>query len=301
MKDESYGMVLIGITVFLWSTIEVVTKLANSSLPPLTIAFLRFILGGLFLLPLVFIYWKRVEWARIRGRDWTQLVLISFLGITCTFALYHLALTWIDVSSVATLVSMVPLFSAPISYVVLKEKIGYVASTGLVMGAVGVLLIFLSEERSQRAMVAVSIMCIAVVCFTLYAVLMKPLNKKMDARVTTPLSLIIGGVLFIPILLLDGAPLYRPMDLETGLQVGYLSFIAVGVAYLFYFMGLHRVKVAMGNSLLYLKPLLATILAFIVLSDHPSAVRIAAILVITVSVYLVIRGDRIQERFLDKD
>lgn len=296
MDDESKGMVLIGITVFLWSTIEVVTKLAHASVPPLTIAFLRFFIGGLFLSPLVFIFWRSIDWSKVGLRDWITLVLLSFIGITCTFSLYHIALIWIDASSVATLVSMVPLFSAPISFVVLKERLGKVAVLGLLMGGAGITMIFISEERSISSLIAVGIMCIAVLCFSLYAVLMKPLNEKMDARVTTSLSLLLGGLLLIPVLLFDGDPLIRRMDLASMAYIGYLSVVAVGVAYLFYFMGLHKVKVAKGNSLLYLKPLLATVLAAFVISEFPSLIRMLAIALITLSVYLVVRGDRIQKR-----
>ncbi|MFO8051272.1 MAG: DMT family transporter [Thermoplasmatota archaeon] len=300
MDDEDIGMALIGVTVFLWSTIEVFTKLAHASLPPLTIAFLRFLIGGLFLFPLVLIYRRKVNWKKVGPREWAQLFLLAFLGITCTFSLYHIALVWIDASSVATLISMVPLFSAPISYIILRERIGYVAVTGLLMGGVGILVIFLSEERGLTSLMAVCLMCIAVSCFSVYAVLMKPLNRKMDARVTTSMSLFVGGLLFIPILVLDGAPLIRPMDLSTILYVAYLSLIAVGVAYLLYFLGLHKVKVAKGNSLLYLKPLLATVLAVLVLNELPNLLRSIAIILITVSVFLVVRGERIQNRLFKK-
>ncbi len=284
---------LIGVTVFLWSTIEVTTKLIHSQLPPLTIAFLRFVLGGIILVPVVILNWKKVDWKKVRSKDWVVLVLLSFVGITGTFSLYHVALYWIDASSVATLVSTVPLFSAPFSVIILKERIGRIGVAGLLIGGAGVLLIYLSEEFSMESVIAVSIMCIAVSCFSIYAVLMKPLNRKMDPRITTSLSLFIGGLMMAPILLIDGAPLFRPVPVVSLIYLLFLSFFAVGLAYLFYFMGIDRVDISRGNTLMYLKPTLATIIAMVVLSEVPSVIRIVGIVTITVSVYVVIREKRL--------
>lgn len=289
MRRAIHGMGFIGITVILWSMIEVITKLIHSALPPMTIAYLRFLLGGIFLLPVVVIYWKKVEWKKVTRRDWTLLILLSFLGISCTFSLYHIALYWIDASSTATLISMVPLFAAPVSFYLLGERMGPIAVIGLLMGGAGVLMIYFSEESGTRSFIAIGILMVAVFCFSVYAVMMKPLNRKMDARVTTSLSLLLGGVMMIPIVLLDRAPLYRTIPLGSWLYLFFLSFIAVGLAYLLYFMGLERVQVSTGNSLMYLKPMLATLFAWIMLGDEPSMIRIVAIIVVSISVFMVVR------------
>jgi drug/metabolite transporter (DMT)-like permease len=51
MEKERAGMILILITVILWSTIEVASKVLHDQIPGMTIAFLRFLLGGIFLMP----------------------------------------------------------------------------------------------------------------------------------------------------------------------------------------------------------------------------------------------------------
>ncbi len=289
MRKEIIGMGLIGVTVFLWSMIEVITKLIHSALPPMTIAYLRFFLGGLFLLPIVISYWKKVDWNQVKSKDWVKLILLSFLGISCTFSLFHIALYWIDASSTATLIAMVPLFVAPVSYFITGERMGRVAIVGLLLGGAGVFLIYFSEESGMRSITAVGIIMLAVFCFSVYVVLMKPLNEKMDPRITTSLSLLMGGVMMIPIVLLDGAPLIRPMSPLSWIYLMFLSFIAVGLAYLLYFIGLERVQVSTGNSLMYLKPMIATFFAWLVLGDDPSLVRIVAIFMVSVSVFLVVR------------
>jgi drug/metabolite transporter (DMT)-like permease len=289
MKKALVGMALIGTTVFLWSMIEVITKLIHSALPPMTIAYLRFFLGGIFLLPVVITYWKKVDWDQVKKKDWLKLILLSFLGITCTFSLFHIALYWIDASSTATLVAMVPLIVAPVSYFITGERLGRVAIVGLLLGGAGVFLIYFSEESGMRSIIAVGIIMLAVFCFSVYVVLMKPLNEKMNPRITTSLSLFMGGVMMIPIVLLDGAPLIRPISTLSLVHLMFLSFVTVGLAYLLYFIGLERVQVSTGNSLMYLKPMIATFFAWLILGDDPSLVRIIAIFMVSISVFLVVR------------
>lgn len=300
MRKEVEGMLFIGGTVFLWSMIEVITKLMHSALPPLTIAYLRFLLGGIFLLPVALVYGRKVNWTAVHWRDWAAFFLVSFLGISCTFTLFHVALYWIDASATATLIAMVPLFIAPLSIVFLKERMGAIGMLGILLGSAGILLIYFSEESGMRSVYAICLVLIAVSCFSIYAVFMKPLNRKTDPKVTTSLSLFLGGVMMVPIVIFDGSPLIRPLGLSSWLLLLFLSFVTVGIAYLLYFMGLERVNVSTGNSLMYLKPLIATSLAWVVLKENPSIMRMVAIFLISISVFLVVREKRIRSWLGDR-
>lgn len=290
LKKETVGMIFIFITVFLWSTIEVVSKIVNREIPGMTIAFLRFTIGGLFLLPMAIGRSKKKDLKRIGAREWISLLLLSLLGVTLTFSLYHKALEWITATSVATLVSMVPIFIAPVALVVLKEKPGIVQVVGLIVGVVGIFLIFFTEESNGTSIAGILIMVLAAICFSIFSVFMKKLNTRIDPVITTSLSLLFGGIMIAPFTLLDGAPLFRPMGVGGYISLGYLGFAAVGLSYLFYFLGLQRTKMVKGNSLLYLKPILAGGLAWVVLGDEISLVRIISVVLITLSIYFVIRG-----------
>ena len=295
MRESTKGLLFISITVFLWSTIEVMSKLISEDIDPLTIAFLRFFIGGIILLPFLIHYGRVGDWSRFGYREWTWLISLSFIGVTGTFVLYHKALVWIDASSVATLVSMVPLFAGPVSVIILKEKIGAIGIIGLILGGIGVLVLNISEGWEVNSILGIGVMVLAVFCFSLYSVLMKPLNTRMDYRVTTPLTLIIGSILMIPFLLMEGDPLV-PFEVSAGSWAGmmYLSIFTVGVAYLFYFLGLKNIEVSRGSSLLYMKPALATVLAIIFIGEDPTLLRIISILLISASVYFIIKQEKIE-------
>ncbi|MGA1822339.1 MAG: DMT family transporter [Thermoplasmatota archaeon] len=295
MKDRNVGMALMGVTVLLWSTIEVVSKVIQEDIPPLCIAFLRFFIGGFFLLPLVFVYGRRIDRNKIGWKDTVQFLLLSFLGISAAFILYHKALIWIDASSVATLVSMVPLLVAPISIYYLKEKVGIVSLVGLSLGAVGIFILYQSEESGYNSLIGSMIMILAVFCFSIYTVFMKPINDRTDPKVTTSLSLLLGSLMMIPFLIFEGEPLVvAGLSWQSAAGILYLSIFSVGLAYLFYFMSLNKLIISKGSSLLYLKPATASLIAWIFIDEYISPIRIASIVVVSLSVYFIVRDEQIR-------
>lgn len=295
MNDRNVGMALMGVTVLLWSTIEVVSKVIQDDIPPLCIAFLRFFIGGIFLLPLVFGYRKKIDLKGLGWKDGVQFVLVSFLGISATFILYHKALIWIDASAVATLVSMVPLFVAPISIYYLKERLGVISLVGLTLGALGIFILYQSEESGYNSLIGSLIMILAVFCFSVYTVLMKPINKRTDPKVTTSLSLILGSLMMIPFLIFEGEPLVvSNISWQSAAGILYLSIFTVGLAYLFYFMSLEKLIISKGSSLLYLKPATASLIAWVFIDEYISPIRIASIVVVSLSVYFTVKEDQVK-------
>lgn len=292
---ESIGYALIAMTVVLWSMIEVISKLIQADLHPMTIAFLRFFIGGLCLLPFALFYGRYNKWKELRARDWASFLLISFLGISLTFSLFHLALYWMDASSTAVIISTVPIFAAPTAYFFLGERIRPIALAGIALGGTGVFIVYLSESSSWHSALGTLMMLVCVIAFTVYSVLMKRLNRMMDPRFSTPASLLLGSLMMVPLLLLERAPLYRPLPLQPFLVLLFLSVFGVGASYMFYFMGLSRVTASKGVSLMYLKPFLAGFFAVIILQEAISLQRAISIVIVGLSLYLILEEGRVKE------
>jgi drug/metabolite transporter (DMT)-like permease len=293
-KGETLGYSLIAMTVVLWSMIEVISKLIQADIPPMTIAFLRFFIGGLCLLPFAIFFGRNNKWRQLGLRDWATLLLLSFLGISLTFSLFHLALYWMDASSTAVIISTVPIFAAPTAFFFLGERVRPIALIGIVLGAAGVFMVYLSETSTWRSALGTIMVLFSVLAFTVYSVLMKRLNQRMDPRFSTPASLWVGSIMMVPLLLLERAPVYRPLPLQSLLILLFLSVFGVGVSYMFYFMGLSKVKASKGVSLMYLKPFLAGFFAVLFLQEAISFQRALSIVIVGLSLYLILEEGRVR-------
>jgi len=288
-------------TIFLWSTIEVVSKVLQDDIGPLWIAFLRFFIGGTSLLPLALFEATKRDYRTVPLKDWGKLFLFSIIGISLTFTMFHVGLTWMDASSAATLISTAPLFMVPMSVVMLKERMGVLGIVGTISGTAGIVLILATEGWDVEHPAAPMLIIFAVICFSFYSVAMKPLNARMGYRFTTPISLFIGSLFILPAIFVKGEG-FDPLSLGPS-EVGwvlYLSVIAVGASYMLYFIGLRMMSVSRGSSFFYLKPIMASFLAWMFLGETTSIFRIAAIVIISISIYLVVMEYAIKEFYRKK-
>jgi drug/metabolite transporter (DMT)-like permease len=290
VDERGKGILYLVVTVFLWSTIEVISKPLNDMIDPLWIAFLRFFIGGIFLLPLVFMNWRKVDWTGVGMKHWVLLLVLSLLGITAAFILFHVALTGISATAGATLISTTPLFIAPLSFFILKEKMGYVGMAGILIGALGIMFLVTFEEHHEvRLLSSPFLILMSVLLFSIYTIGMKYLNGRMNPRVTTPLTLLFGALLMLPAIFIKGVPLHAAnISLMGWIGIAYLGIIAVGLAYLLYFIGLEDIGASKGASFIYLKPTIAAMLAWPFLGEEPSFVTVISIILISFSVYMVV-------------
>ena len=78
-------------TAFLFGTMEVALKLTGSALDPFQLTFLRFLIGGLVLLPFAVGQMKRRQ-VRLTGHDILILAGVGLIGVTISMSLFQLSI-----------------------------------------------------------------------------------------------------------------------------------------------------------------------------------------------------------------
>lgn len=125
-------------------------------------------------------------------------------------------------------------------------------------------------------------MLLSAVTFGIYIAATKPFVKKYGTFLTTGIIFISGS---IPYLFFIKS--YQIINWQYTFPVLlYLSLITTGLAYCLYFYGLKRVPVMVGTSMFYLKPILATIFAVILLKESPELHFYIGVIVILSSMAL---------------
>ncbi len=289
MDREKKGLAEITSAVVLWSTIEVATKYLDTP-TPLSLAFTRFAMGSVLLFPLVLRSTAGEE--RIGLAEVGLGAVGGFLGITLTFSLYHISLMYTRASTVATIISAVPLFVLPMSICFLGEKASLKEVLGIVGGGVGLALLAYREANFSGSPMWVSFALGSVASFSAYTLINRELGKRKNPGAATSLSLLFGTVLFLPVLIVEKQPLFPivqgPSTILSFLIVLYLGFIATGAGYLLFFRGMDTVSAHRGASLIYLKPVLATSLAFLFLGEKLGWLAYVAIALVVLSLAITV-------------
>lgn len=250
------------ITILLFSSIEVFSKMLTGHIDPYYIAFLRFFISGVIL---ILIDIRRM-WL-VHMKDLLVMALLGIIGITIALGSFHLAITGLEASTAAVIFSMNPIFSSLFATFILKEHISLNKVVGILLGFAGVYLVIFGFSPIDLSNIKnIMLMFVAAIGFGLYIAASKPYVKKYGTFFTTGFIFIFGSIpylLFIDSFVITNLVQSIPI-------ISYLSLITTGLAYSLYFYGLKRVPVLVGSSMFYLKPVFATILAIFLLGESPA-------------------------------
>jgi drug/metabolite transporter (DMT)-like permease len=293
MRDTSnsrtgYAWVLLAVVLF--STIEVVSKAMGPARPALQIAFLRFFLAGLVLLPFAIRALRR-DGKPLKRQDWILYAGLGLIGVTVGIGLYHMAVARLQANQSAILFSGNPVFVAALAPLLLKERIDRRHAGALALGVAGMAcFVWDRGGPSLRTVSGVALMVASMVAFALYTVLSKKIVPRHGAIVLTAFASLFGGLILLPLTWAADGPPWRLLTAWHWLAVGFLAVFATAVAYAAYFHGLRHVKASRGSMIFFAKPVLASVLAWILLREPLGAASILGGILIISATAVAIGG-----------
>ncbi|WP_232503696.1 DMT family transporter [Thermotoga profunda] len=245
-------------TLLFWSSMEVLTKPMMNQVDPFFLTFFRFLFGGIFLL--IFIRKK------IPFKDVILLVLIGSINGVLSMSLLQLAVKFSNASTAATLVATNPLFVTVLSLLLGKERFSTKRFLSVGVGLVGILI--LSYGRIEGDSI-VGLLCGigAAVTFALYAVLMRDFTLKYGSLNATAISIFSAGLIYGVLLIFTGNLKIPHIGISQWLILIYAGVFVTGLAYVTYFKAMERLGPSLTSLVFYLKPAVASFLAFWLLSE----------------------------------
>ncbi len=266
--ETAVGYLTMVLGIGLFSTIEVFVKLIGPEIPPLRLAFLRFELTGLILL-IPSIHKLRSREGMFTARDAGVLLTMSLVGVTLAIGLYHMALRYLPANVGAIVFSANPVFVALFAPWMLKERVTFWRKAALGIGVAGVAVMAFRDGQVPRELGwGILLMLGAEIVFAFYSVLSKKHMPRYGARVITCCAGIVGGAALLPFSwMLEGSPL-QPISPAGWMKLGYLVIGATALAYMLYFHGMARLGAARGAMFFFIKPVLASVFAWLLLGER---------------------------------
>jgi len=278
----------------LWACSYVAAKYALRDISVNMMNALRMIISALVLLPMLIALRKELNLTR---RDLPQLALLAIVGIVLAKTLEFGGLALSTASDVALLITSESIFTAVLSWLMLRERFKPLTGIALLVGLLGVYLIV---ERSlvpnippgggALRILGDLMVLLALIFESFYTVRGKALLVKHPPLLITAAAIVGSAVVWVP--LAGGEMLYRgwhPLSLTAWLGVGWLAIMSTVVAYLAWFKGLEQVDGSAAASTLFVQPLLGTLLAILLLHDQLVPTTIIGGALIVTSVYLISR------------
>lgn len=193
---------------------------------------------------------------------------LSLVGITA----YHLLLNYgqvtVPAGTASIIIAVVPVMTALLSLALGQERLSKVGWLGSFISLAGVLLIVLGRGQTVGFTAGALLVLISALASALYFVLQKPLLTQVRPLQFTVWSLIAGTVpmlVFAPELL----RVWAQAPLGAHLTVIYIGLFPAALAYLTWSYAISRVGAAACTNLMYLTPVLATLIAYLWLGERP--------------------------------
>lgn len=297
LNERRWAVALLFITPALWSVNYLVGRLAPGTIAPHMLALLRWSLAGLVLAAFA---WPELLAKRssLFKNGWHYLVL-GALGMWICGAWVYIGARSTSATNIALIYALSPVFIALVSRVWLRESLGLLQWLGITLAFCGLVHVVIKGQWAALAqvhMVAGDLWILgATVSWTLYSIFLKrwPSDFSPIARLVL---IVTGGVsLLLPMAAIEamsGLPLTQTTwNWKTLALVVFAGLIPGAGAYLAYATLQKVLGAARAGLTLYLSPLFAAAVAYLVLGEPIEVHHAMGAAVILPGIYLASRSE----------
>ena len=276
--------------VTLWGISFVATRAALTEISPIPLVFTRFALGTAFLLTLL-AFRRRLE---IPPREyWPSLAAMGFLGIFLHQMLQAHGLTLTTAVHTGWLIGLIPIWSALLSVVVLREKLGSAKVAGLLLGFAGAALVVTRGKLSGGLLALPTtrddlLILASTVNWAVYSVVGRRTLARLGSARATAFAMLAGWAMLAPLFFLRaGWTEYARLSPAGWAAIGFLGIGCSGLGYLFWYAALEKLETSRVAAFLYLEPLVTLAAAVVLLGEPVHATTVVGGLIVLAGVFLV--------------
>ncbi len=257
----------------IWGLNFVVVKFATGVFAPLTFTTVRIVVAVVTLWAIVLV--RRL--ALPSRRDVLAMLALGMLGNGLYQILWVEGLARTRASDAALLVAASPAFIEVVGWVRGHERAGARGMSGIALSLVGIGLVTgAAGGTGASTLLGNALILGSVLCWSLYAVLLKPHTERIDGLTLSAVTMT-GGLL--PVLIAGTPSLlgtrWTAVPASGWMAVAYSGLLALVVAYLFWYRGVRVLGPVRASMYSNLQPLVAMIAAWALLSETPRLMQLA--------------------------
>lgn len=245
-------------------------------------------IGGVLLFWLFALTVKR---EKIERKDMIRLMLSGMFGVAFNQMMFLAGLNFttpIDASIIMTLNPVVVLIAA---LILLGEKITWRKIVGIILGGAGAILLILSTGKisfDSDHFVGNLLMLGNTTSYAIYLVIVKPLMKKYHPITVIKWVFLYGSLIIIPAGFNEfSTTAFETFTTEVWLSIGYVVIFTTFFAYLLNIIALNWVSPTLASTYIYSQPVIAGVVAIIMLQDEITWIKIISTALVFAGVYFV--------------
>lgn len=291
--------------VLFWSFNVIVSRYLLGVLLPWQIAFFRWFIAALILLP--FTYKEIWKYRHILLKHWKWVLLASAIGIAFCNTFVYIAgytVTAVEMSLISV--------TGPVFLIVFSRLAGYITVSwkqklGLALSTIGVFIIILHGRLINLEKLHLQVgdfwMLLMAMSFGFYSFLMTKKPPKISQTSLLSVTVIIGTIITIPLFIHDTiVNPFTPQNVNTTtvLIMIYMGLVNSVLAYLAWNTALDHLGSIKTGVVYYLMPVFSTIEAYFLLNEQIYSAQLWGGLLILVGIYMTNQQKTKRRLFIER-
>jgi drug/metabolite transporter (DMT)-like permease len=278
-----------GAAAVLFGASVVAVRVAVRDVPPVSLAVLRFGLGGLLLAGVLLVVAPR----SLRTR-WERLPWFGLLGLVL-FVLFPLAfnvgLRYTEASRGAVMLATMPVWSALLGRVA-GERLTRLQVVGVALSVVGIGVAFVEPGRAvggdAMRLVGDGLLILTGLLGALYGLLAKRVLAVDGPATVTTWAMLFGALLLLPVAVVEGlVPAIGRLDAQLLGVVVFLGVLGGAAAFLLWTWALSRLTPTQVAVYVNVNPIVAALLGIVLLGERRSGLFLLGFAAVVAGVVLV--------------
>jgi len=296
-NKSAIGIIFAIIATALWAGNFIVARGLNAVIPPVTLAFWRWLVATLCLLPFTYNYLRK-EFPILK-RNKFYVLGVAFSGVTLFNTIIYLAAQTTTALNLSLISITFPIFIMLISRFVFKESFGIFKIIGIFLVLVGVITLITKGDFGSLMSLKFSVgdawMLLAAIIFAIYSILLRKKPKDLSIWSLQLSTFIIGLILLFPVFLIEQNKSFEvTYSWDVISQILYIGIFASLAAFILWNKAIDIIGPTKAGIIYYTLPIFSGILAFLFLNEKIYYLHlISAILII----FGVILTNRKENRF----
>jgi len=280
----------------IWSGNFIVARGLSDSIPPVSLAFYRWMVAILVFTPFAL---KNIfqEWATIKKHS-GYFFITSFLGITTFNTLIYYAGHSTTAMNLSLIAITFPIFIIILSRVLYKELITIKKGIGISLVLIGVLFLITKGNLATLLDISFNIgdvwMLVASVIFSVYSLLLKNKPEGISIKALQLSTFILGTFLLIPFFLWEQANVSQSFLNQTTIPaILYVGIFASLCAFVLWNKSIVILGPSKAGMVYYTLPLFSGFLGYLFLKESISMIHFYSMLFIFSGIIITNKGSKI--------
>ncbi|WP_415034006.1 DMT family transporter [Azonexus sp.] len=262
---------LLTLTALFWSGNMVLGRGIRADVPPLALAFWRWLIAFVLVLPLALPH-LRAQWPLLR-RAWKPVLILGLLGVGGYNTFAYLALQTTTATNAVLLNSFIPIATMAISWGFLGKRLSPLASLGVAVSLAGALTIVAHGEWNTLLKLSLNQgdlwMLLAVLVWALYTVGLAWRPAGIDPMLLLAAFTLIGLAALLPAYVWEMTQ-GRHIQLHAAslASLAYVGIFPSFIGYIFYNRGVAEVGASRASLFIHLMPVFGTLLSALFLGEQ---------------------------------